>query len=122
MYYDDSARRLNLLSGLVFGTVLGAGLALLFLPGERMDSGRRVVVRAARAVGRSARGGMGAARDGVEAAGARAGRTLRERLAELHARDGDDGDGVADAADAAEPEAPRAIDRAEGLARRRFTL
>ncbi len=47
MYYDDSSRRLNLLSGLVFGTVLGAGLALLFVPGERMEGGRRIVVRAA---------------------------------------------------------------------------
>jgi hypothetical protein len=58
MHYDDSSRRLNLLSGLVFGAALGAGLALLFVPGEPLERGRRVVVKAARAVaGRGARGG-----------------------------------------------------------------
>lgn len=29
MYYDDDIRRYNYLSGLIFGAVLGAGLALL---------------------------------------------------------------------------------------------
>jgi len=29
MYYDDEARRFNFLSGLLLGTVLGTGLALL---------------------------------------------------------------------------------------------
>jgi hypothetical protein len=52
MYYDDSTRRLNLISGLVFGAALGAGLALLFLPEERLQSGGRIVVRAARTLGR----------------------------------------------------------------------
>ncbi|HEU4556731.1 MAG TPA: hypothetical protein VFS20_02740 [Longimicrobium sp.] len=52
MYYDDTTRRLNLLSGLVFGAALGAGLALLFLPEERLQSGGRIVVRAARTLGR----------------------------------------------------------------------
>lgn len=52
MYYDDSTRRRNLLSGLVFGAALGAGLALLLLPEERLKSGGRIVVRAARTLGR----------------------------------------------------------------------
>ena len=52
MYYDDTTRRLNLLSGLVFGAALGAGLALLFLPEDRLQSGGRIVVKAARIVGR----------------------------------------------------------------------
>lgn len=52
MYYDDSTRRRNLLSGLVFGAALGAGLALLLLPEERLKSGGRIVVRAARGLGR----------------------------------------------------------------------
>lgn len=34
MYYDDQARRFNLLSGLVFGAVLGAGIALLLPEGS----------------------------------------------------------------------------------------
>lgn len=29
MHYEDEARRFNLLSGLLFGTVVGSGLALL---------------------------------------------------------------------------------------------
>ncbi len=32
MYYDDQARRFNLLSGLLAGVVLGAGIALLLAP------------------------------------------------------------------------------------------
>jgi hypothetical protein len=133
MYYDDTSRRLNLLSGLVFGTVLGAGLALLFLPGERMDTGRRVVVRAARAVGRTARGGAEAARDRVNIVRGRAdparggaSRTLRERLAEARARrsaDGNDGafeDASSEDAAAEPPERP--IEPTPGVARRRFTL
>ncbi|HEX6749872.1 MAG TPA: hypothetical protein VF092_21445 [Longimicrobium sp.] len=101
MYYDDSSRRLNLLSGLVFGTVLGAGLALLFLPDERLETGRRVVVRTARSLGRTAREGAGAARGRMDA--------LRERL-----RDDGRGDD--------EPEPTRAWGRARALARRRFEL
>lgn len=36
MYYDDEARRFNFMSGLVFGSVLGAGLALLASPQNRV--------------------------------------------------------------------------------------
>ena len=71
MYYDDSSRRLNLLSGLVFGAALGAGLALLFAS-DVPESGRRLVVRAARGAARTAREGAGAARGRLDAA--------RERL------------------------------------------
>jgi hypothetical protein len=48
MYYDDSTRRRNLLRGIALGTLLGAGLALLFLPEERLHAAPRVVVRAVR--------------------------------------------------------------------------
>lgn len=41
MYYDDETRRFNLLSGLAFGLVLGAGLALLGVPQERVPKRRR---------------------------------------------------------------------------------
>jgi hypothetical protein len=53
MQYDDSTRRRNLLGGLIVGAALGAGLALLLLPEERLRSGGRVVVRAARGLGRT---------------------------------------------------------------------
>ena len=36
MYYDDESRRFNFLSGLIFGSVLGAGLALLAAPQKRV--------------------------------------------------------------------------------------
>ena len=105
MYYDDSTRRLNLLSGLVFGTVLGAGLALLFLPDAQLDTGRRVVVRAARSLGRTARQGAGSARGRLDAARARRHSEVEED------RDDEDAEAL-----------PTARARAEGLARRRFTL
>ena len=47
MHYDESSRRLNLLSGLVFGAALGAGLALILLPSE--PPARRLVRKARRA-------------------------------------------------------------------------
>lgn len=51
MYYEDQSRRFNLVSGLLSGAVLGAGIALLLLP----DGGRsRRIRRAAAGVGRSA--------------------------------------------------------------------
>jgi hypothetical protein len=68
MYYDDSTRRRNLLSGLVFGAALGAGLALLFLPEERLKSGGRIVVRAARGLGRHIGDGEGEGDGGREPA------------------------------------------------------
>jgi len=55
MEYSDSSRRRNLLSGIVFGTLLGAGLALLLLPGDGVGEKARVVVRGVKRVGRGAR-------------------------------------------------------------------
>lgn len=55
MYYDDQTRRFNVLSGLIFGTVLGAGLALIAAP-ARGGPARRSLRRSARAAG----GGMAA--------------------------------------------------------------
>jgi hypothetical protein len=79
MYYDDTTRRLNLLSGLVFGAALGAGLALLLLPEDRLRSGGRIVVRAARTLGRDMGDGDGGG-DGGEPASSPA-RKRAERLA-----------------------------------------
>lgn len=39
MYYDDEGRRFNVLSGLLFGTLLGAGIALLAAPAKRRVAG-----------------------------------------------------------------------------------
>lgn len=42
MYYDDQARQFNFVSGLLFGAVLGAGLALLASSQDRVRrTGRR---------------------------------------------------------------------------------
>jgi hypothetical protein len=45
MYYEDQSRRINVLSGLFAGTVLGVGLALLIQP----EPPRRRVTRRLRA-------------------------------------------------------------------------
>ncbi len=51
MYYEEESRRFNLVSGLLSGVVLGAGIALLLLP----EGGRaRRIRRVARGAGRSA--------------------------------------------------------------------
>jgi hypothetical protein len=60
MHYDDPSRRMNLLSGLVFGAILGAGLVLLLTPDDqalsrvprartprRLRSGRATVTKSA---------------------------------------------------------------------------
>jgi len=108
MHYDESTKRRNLLAGLVFGTVLGAGLALLFLPGDGVAGRARVVARSVR--------GLGAA-----------GRRTRAYAQALHARleePADDGDLSGDAGDEPgedgdEPDRPARVHR---MARRRFTL
>ena len=107
MEYDDGSRRLNLLSGIVLGSLLGAGLALLLVPGDGPAEKARFVVRAARRVGHGARRTHAWARD------------LRARL-----EPPDDGGEPADEVDADDDrdEAPRARRRGSGMARRRFEL
>jgi hypothetical protein len=92
MYYDESSKRRNLLTGLVFGTLLGAGLALLFAPGDGVAGKARFVVRSARGLGRAGRRTRGYARALHASIGAAAGDAAR----------GDDGDDARDDADAVE--------------------
>jgi gas vesicle protein len=66
MHYDDRSRRYNLFSGLVFGAVLGAGLALLLAPPNRELAARgRSAGRAARQLRRDALFALEDARDGA---------------------------------------------------------
>lgn len=70
MYYDDEARRFNFMSGLLFGGVLGAGLALLVAPQKRVRKPQRL----RRGYGRVRAGagsGIGALREGAESLGSR---------------------------------------------------
>jgi hypothetical protein len=41
MYYEDQSRRFNVLSGLLFGTVIGTGIALLAGPLRNFELPRR---------------------------------------------------------------------------------
>jgi hypothetical protein len=70
MYYEDQSRRINVLSGLFAGTVLGVGLALLIQP----DPPRRRVAR------RTAAAGLGGAARTLEAAGGAAARMAVKRF------------------------------------------
>jgi hypothetical protein len=64
MYYDDQGRRFNLVTGLLFGTLLGAGIALLAAPHQRVAN-PRAVRRSARRVSRRTGGAMDALREKV---------------------------------------------------------
>jgi hypothetical protein len=57
MYYDDQGRRFNLATGLLFGTLLGAGIALLVAPRQRLAN-PRAVRRGVRRVKRGTEGAM----------------------------------------------------------------
>lgn len=62
MYYEDQSRRFNLVSGLLSGAVLGAGIALILLP----ESGRSGQLRrAAGEAGRSASRRLEGLREGL---------------------------------------------------------
>ena len=121
MYYDESSKRRNLLAGLAVGAVLGAGLALLLLPGDGVAGRARFVARSVGHLGR-------------------AGRRTQAYVRALHARveePADDGGEEEDALDAldtpdasgdydggdyddgGEPDRPAPVRR---MARRRFTL
>jgi gas vesicle protein len=70
MYYDDQGRRFNMLSGLLFGTLLGAGVALLVTPQKRFPDAR-AVRRTVRRLKRETQEGADSLRGRVvEAAGA----------------------------------------------------
>gem|GEM_PF-3227274 len=42
MYYDDEARRFNFVSGILLGSILGAGLALVARPQKRFRKPRHI--------------------------------------------------------------------------------
>lgn len=64
MYYDDQTRRFNFLSGLTLGAVLGAGLALLVAPQERVRA-PALLRRGARRRSRGVQQGWTALREGM---------------------------------------------------------
>lgn len=65
MYYDDQAKRFNLVSGLLCGTVLGAGVGLLLISGR---VGGKRGGRASRTFRKSAATVLDRVRDGVQEA------------------------------------------------------
>lgn len=66
MYYDDQAKRFNLVSGLLCGTVLGAGVGLLLIS-ARVGGAREG--RATEALRKSGASALARVRDGARAAG-----------------------------------------------------
>ena len=129
MIYDDSSKRRNLLTGLVFGTLLGAGLALLLAPGDGVGERARYVVRSTRGLrrgGRRTRAYAHALRARIaEAAGepvppdddeAFEGDFAAEASFAYEAHDADDGGDDEDGGDAVRPR------RVRRMAKRRFQL
>ncbi|HEV7587657.1 MAG TPA: hypothetical protein VGO40_05965 [Longimicrobium sp.] len=116
MYYDESSKRRNLLTGLVFGTLLGAGLALLFAPGDGVADRARFVVRSARGLGRAGRRTRTSARALHASVG---------QAAEGAGRGNDEDDATDDVDAIADGDGDELIDRparVSRMARRRFTL
>jgi hypothetical protein len=75
MYYDDRSRRFNVVSGLLCGAALGAGLALALAPSRRARAAQVSLV--ARDLGRGAArrlGGLPTRVAGMADGAARAGR------------------------------------------------
>lgn len=120
MQYDDSTRRRNLLGGLIVGAALGAGLALLLLPEERLRSGGRIVVRAARGLGRTIGDGDGGG-DEVDRGARGRGRDDSFSLDDDDDDVVDDGDEVGARRRGTGATSP-ARQRAARLARRKFEL
>ncbi|HET6233131.1 MAG TPA: hypothetical protein VFE05_23845 [Longimicrobiaceae bacterium] len=79
MYYDDQAKRFNLVSGLMCGAVLGAGLALLLVPSRSRSPVERAG-RAARKLRKRAARGLDGIRDGVGGLADGAARAGRKRF------------------------------------------
>ena len=112
MHYDESSKRRNLLTGLVFGTLLGAGIALLLAPGDGVAGRARFVARSVRGLGGTGR----RTRTYVHALRASIDQAAHEGAPpEPDEDDYGDGDYV-DGDDADRPAPVR------GMARRRFTL
>jgi hypothetical protein len=65
MYYDDEGRRFNLVTGLLFGTLLGAGLALLVAPQHRTQESRLPTARGVRRTARRVKRGTEGALDSL---------------------------------------------------------
>jgi gas vesicle protein len=82
MHYDDSARRSNLLSGLVVGAVLGAGLALILASTSDRSVARRAraLVRGTGSLGRAARDALEEMERPAERTGAREPSSPRRRF------------------------------------------
>ncbi|HET6762786.1 MAG TPA: hypothetical protein VFH27_03915 [Longimicrobiaceae bacterium] len=78
MYYEDESRRFNVVSGLLCGAVLGAGLALVTAPRRRARAAG--AARLAADLGRGAVQRIGGLREGVSGLADGAARAGRKRF------------------------------------------